>query len=70
MTCHAAAGNWRDAAVAAHAAVLVSGGLADLGGDTLRDAHAAISARAAEVVGCAVATGAIATGADLAESQN
>jgi hypothetical protein len=43
---------------AARAAVLVSGGLADLGGDTLRDAHAAITARAGEVLEQAIAAGA------------
>jgi tetratricopeptide (TPR) repeat protein len=46
MTLHADAGRWPRAAVAARAAVLISGGLADLGGETLRDAHAAITARA------------------------
>jgi hypothetical protein len=62
MSRHAAAGNWRAAADAARAAMLISGGLADLGGDTLRDAHAAISARAGEVL-----TQAEAAGVDLAE---
>jgi tetratricopeptide (TPR) repeat protein len=46
MTLHAEAGRWQQAATAARAAVLVSGGLAELGGDTLRDAHEKISARA------------------------
>jgi hypothetical protein len=46
MTLHDAAGRWPQAATAARTAVLVSGGLADLGGDTLRDAHTAIAARA------------------------
>jgi hypothetical protein len=46
MTRHAEAGRWRQAATAARTAVLVSGGLADLGGDALCDAHAAITARA------------------------
>ena len=46
MTLHAAAGRWQQAATAARTAVLVSGGLAELGGDTLRDAHEKISARA------------------------
>ncbi len=50
MTRHAGAGRWYEAVAAAHSAVLISGGLADLGGETLRDAHAAISARAAEVL--------------------
>ena len=46
MTGHADAGRWQRAAISARAAVLISGGLAGLGGETLRDAHAAISARA------------------------
>ena len=46
MTLHAAAGRWENAAVAAYAAVLISGGLAGLGGDTLREAHEAIRAQA------------------------
>jgi len=46
MTRHAEAGRVGQAATAARAAVLLSGGLADLGGDTLKDAHAVISARA------------------------
>jgi len=46
MTGHAAARRWQRAAVSAQAAVLISGGLAGLGGETLRDAHAAITARA------------------------
>lgn len=46
MTLHAEAGRWQQAATAARAAVLVSGGLAELGGDTLRDAHEKISTRA------------------------
>ena len=50
MTLHAEAGRWQQAATAARAAVLVSGGLADLGGDTLRDAHAKIRARAGEIL--------------------
>jgi tetratricopeptide (TPR) repeat protein len=49
MAGHAAAGRWQRAASAAQGAVLVSGGLAGLGGETLRDAHAAITARAAEI---------------------
>ena len=39
MTLHAEAGRWQQAATAARAAMGVSGGLAGLGGDTLRDAH-------------------------------
>jgi tetratricopeptide (TPR) repeat protein len=50
MAGHAEAGRWQRAAISAQAAVLVSGGLAGLGGETLRDAHAAISARAAEIL--------------------
>ena len=49
MTGHAAAGRWQRAAVSAQAAVLISGGLAGLGGETLRDAHAAITARAESI---------------------
>jgi hypothetical protein len=50
MTLHAEADRLEAAAAAARAAVLVSGGLADLGGESLRDAHQAISARAAAVL--------------------
>ena len=50
MTLHAAARRWQQAATAARTAVLVSGGLADLGGEPLRDAHAAIKARADQVI--------------------
>jgi tetratricopeptide (TPR) repeat protein len=46
MTLHAAAGGWESAAAAADVAVRISGGLADLGGDTLREAHEDIRARA------------------------
>jgi hypothetical protein len=46
MTLHAAAGRWENADGAAHAAVTLSGGLACLGGDALRAAHAAIQVRA------------------------
>jgi hypothetical protein len=46
MTLHAAGARWENAAGAAHAAVALSGGLAWLGGDALRAAHEAISARA------------------------
>ena len=49
MTLHAEAGRLALAATAARTAVLVSGGLADLGGDLLRDVHAAIAARAAPI---------------------
>jgi tetratricopeptide (TPR) repeat protein len=51
MTGHAAAGRWQRAAISAEAAVLISGGLAGLGGETLRDAHAAITARADAIFG-------------------
>jgi tetratricopeptide (TPR) repeat protein len=46
MTMHAAAGRWERAAAAAGAAVLISGGLAGLGGERLRTAHEAVRARA------------------------
>jgi hypothetical protein len=46
MTLHAAAGRWENAAVAAYAAVLLSGGLAGLGGGALREAHQAICVQA------------------------
>jgi hypothetical protein len=41
---------WQQAATAARTALLVSGGLADLGGEALRDAHAAIKSRADQVI--------------------
>jgi hypothetical protein len=50
MTLHAEAGRWQQAATAARSAILVSGALADLGGDTLRDAHEKIASRAAEIL--------------------
>jgi tetratricopeptide (TPR) repeat protein len=50
MTLHTEAGRWEQAATAARTAMLVSGGLAELGGDTLRDAHEKIKTRAAEVL--------------------
>lgn len=46
MTLHAAAGRYDSAAAAARTAVAVSGGLADLGGETFRQAHGQIRARA------------------------
>lgn len=46
MTLHAAGGRWERAAAAADAAVLISGGLAGLGGERLRAAHAAVRAQA------------------------
>jgi hypothetical protein len=42
MTLHGTAGQWDSAAAAAGAAVLLSGGLAGLGGDRLRAAHEAV----------------------------
>jgi hypothetical protein len=51
MTLHSEAGRWQQAATAARAAVLVSGGLAELGGDTLREAHKKINARADIILG-------------------
>jgi hypothetical protein len=50
MTLHAAAAQWQQAATAARAAVLVSGGLAELGGESLRDAHTAIRSRADQII--------------------
>jgi tetratricopeptide (TPR) repeat protein len=50
MTLHAEAGRWQQAATAARAAIMVSGGLAELGGDTLRDAHEKIRVRASEIL--------------------
>jgi tetratricopeptide (TPR) repeat protein len=50
MTLHAEAGRWQQAATAARAAMGVSGGLAGLGGDALREAHEKITARAAEIL--------------------
>jgi tetratricopeptide (TPR) repeat protein len=49
MTGHAGEGRWQRASISARAAILISGGLAGLGGETLRDAHAAITARAEAV---------------------
>lgn len=49
MAGHAGAGRWQRAAISAEAAVAISGGLAGLGGETLRDAHQAITSRAAEI---------------------
>lgn len=50
MALYAQAGRWQRAAAAARTAIVVSGGLAELGGDTLRDAHEDLSARAAEIL--------------------
>jgi hypothetical protein len=49
MTLLAEDGQRARAATAARTAVLVSGGLADLGGDLLRDIHAAVATRAAAI---------------------
>ena len=45
MTLHTDASRWPQAVTSAMAAVLISGGLADLGAEVLRDAHLAIRAR-------------------------
>lgn len=50
MTLHAAAARWQQAATAARTAVLIAGGLADLGGEPLRDAYTAIAGRAAGIL--------------------
>lgn len=50
MALHAEAGRGQQAATAARTAVLVSGGLAELGGEALRDAHEKLTARAAEIL--------------------
>lgn len=55
MTLHAEAGRWQQAATSARTAILVSGGLAELGGDTLREAHEKITARATEILESAAA---------------
>jgi hypothetical protein len=49
MTLHGLAGRWDSAAAAASAAVLISGGLAGLGGDRLRAAHEAVRDRADDI---------------------
>ncbi|HEY7263280.1 MAG TPA: hypothetical protein VH589_17545 [Trebonia sp.] len=49
MALHEADGHWELAAFAADAAVLISGGLAGLGGERLRAAHEAIRDRADEI---------------------
>ncbi len=46
MLLHAAAGRWENAAGAAEAAVAITADLARLGGDSMREAHAAIRTRA------------------------
>jgi hypothetical protein len=51
MTLHAAAARWQQAATSARAAVLISGGLAGLGGEAVREAHLAIAAKARSL-GC------------------
>jgi hypothetical protein len=50
MALHAQAGRRQQAAAAARTAVLVSGGLAELGGEALRDAHERLTARAADIL--------------------
>ncbi|MGH3262093.1 MAG: hypothetical protein ACRDNS_08880 [Trebonia sp.] len=50
MTLHARAGCWPRAVTAARVAIGVSGGLAQLGGDTVGVAHQKISARAEEIL--------------------
>jgi hypothetical protein len=50
MTLHAVAGRWPQAATAARMALMVSGALTELGGDALRDAHAAVTAHAERVL--------------------
>jgi hypothetical protein len=57
MTMHAAAGRWQQAATAARTAAGVSGGLAELGGETLRDAHEKIRARADAIIEAATRNG-------------
>jgi hypothetical protein len=57
MTLHAEAGRWQQAGTAARAAILVSGGLAELGSETLRDAHEKISARAEIILAPSSETG-------------
>jgi hypothetical protein len=54
MALHAGAARWQLAATSAAAAMLISCGLADLGGEPLRDAHAAIAARAQPILGKAL----------------
>ena len=50
MTQHAAAGRWGNAAAAARTSLVISGGLAELGGEPLREAHAAVRARAGAIL--------------------
>ena len=57
MTMHAEAGRWQQAATAARTAVGVSGGLAELGGETLRDAHEKIRVRADAIIETATRNG-------------
>lgn len=49
MALHATGGRWDRAARAARIAVRMSGGIAALGGDAAREAHAAVVARAAVI---------------------
>jgi len=50
MTLHAEAGRWPQAATAARTALTMSAALTELGGDALRDAHAAVTAHAERVL--------------------
>ena len=50
MTLQAAAGCWGNAAAAARTSLAISGGLAELGGEPLREAHTAIRARAEAIL--------------------
>jgi tetratricopeptide (TPR) repeat protein len=50
MVLHAAAGRWAAAARAARAAIRMSAGLAEIGGDAQREAHAAVEERAAAIL--------------------
>jgi hypothetical protein len=57
MALHAAAGRWPAAATAACAAVRVSGGLAEIGGEACLEVHASVLARARDVWARARASG-------------
>jgi tetratricopeptide (TPR) repeat protein len=50
MTLYAAAGRWEEAAQAARVAIRMSAGLAGIGGDAQREAHAAVGERAAAIL--------------------
>jgi tetratricopeptide (TPR) repeat protein len=62
MTLHAAAGRWAAAAQAARVAIRMSAGLAGIGGDAQREAHAAVEERAAAILAQARAAGEPAVG--------